>query len=258
MKLTLVLTGVIIAAAFAQTPLEFGIVQDLVGGTPRVSVYSIKTVSEGGVTSLQIAARAGVYFNCTRHAMITDTMTADQVLIDGQVCYSASIMNPIVEHLFTVVRNRMGIHGSGGITSLQVDLITSDEMGWISVTIPLSRVDSLLAGSLTHLDFWAQTPVREIEVGTLGFPVINESPLPELHGAPDIPERISMVTSESGCAWKSLVFPGWGQMCAGEGLPWVNFIIEAGGVALLFSEDYREAGIGILSVNHLISFTDLL
>ena len=258
MKLSIVITAFLIAAALAQTPLEFGIVQDLVGGTPRISVYSIKTVSEDGVTSLQIAARAGINFNCTRHAMITDTMTADQVLIDGQVCYSASIVNPVVDQLFTVIRNRMGIHGSGGISSFQVDLITSDEMGWISVEVPLSRVDSLLEGSLTHLDFWAETPVREIEVGTLGFPVLNESPLPELHGAPGIPVQMTVVTEQPGCAWKSLILPGWGQMCSGEGLPLVNILVEAGGAALLFTEDYREAGIGILSVNHLISFTDLL
>lgn len=257
MKFTLIITVLFIAVASAQTPLEFGIVQDLVGGAPRISVYSIKTVTEDNTTTLQIAARAGVNFNCTRHAMITDTMRSDQVIIDGQVCYSASILNPVVEQLFSVIRNRMGIHGSGGISSFQVDLITPDEMGWISVAVPLSRVDSLLEGSITHLDFWAVTPVREIEVGTLGFPVVNESPLPELHGAPAIPVQMEVVT-EAGCPWKSLILPGWGQMCSGEGIPLVNIMIEAGGAALLFTEDYREAGIGILSVNHLISFTDLL
>ncbi len=258
MKSYIILTVFLAASALAQTPLEFGIVQDLVGGTPRVSVYSIKTVSEDGITSLQIAARAGIQFNCTRHAMITDTMTSDRVLIDGQVCYSASIINSVVEQIFTVIRNRMGVHGSGGISSFQVDLITWDEMGWISVEVPLSRVDSLLDGSLTHLDFWAETPVREIEVGTLGFPVLNESPLPELHGAPDIPAEIQVAAEQSSCAWKSLILPGWGQMCSDEGLPLMNFLVEAGGIALIFTGDYREAGIGILSVNHLISFTDLL
>lgn len=247
-----------LASAAAQTPLEFGIVQDMIGGTPRISVFSIKTVTEQGTTSLQIAARAGVQFNCTRHAMLTDTMIADQVVIDGQVCYSASIINPVIEQFFTVIRNRMGIHGSGGISQFQVDLITQDEMGWISVVVPVSRVDSLLAGTMSHMDFWSATPVREVEVGTLGFPVTNESPLPELHGAPAVPVQIAGAVRNSNCAWKSLLVPGWGQMCSGEGLPLVNIIAEIGGVALLFTEDYRETGIGILTVNHLVSFTDLL
>jgi len=258
LKLSLLLVTILLTLAFAQTPLEFGIVQDLVGGTPRISVFSIKTISSGGVTTLQIAARAGIQFNCTRHSMLTDTVIADQVLIDGQISYSTSIINPVVEQFFTAIRNRMSIHGSGGISMFQVDLITSDEMGWISVVVPVSRVDSLLAGTLSHIDFWAVTPVREVEVGTLGFPVTNESPLPELHGAPVIPVQIAAAAARPNCAWKSLLLPGWGQMCSGEGLPLVNILAEIGGAALVFTDDYREAGIGILAVNHLISFTDLL
>lgn len=258
MKFSLLITVLLITAASAQTPLEFGIVQDLVGGTPRISVYSIKTVTADNETTLQIAARAGIRFDCSRHSMLTDTVIADQVVIEGQVSYSASIINPVVEQLFSVIRNRMGIHGSSGISRFQIDLITQDEMGWISVSVPLSRVDSLLEGSLAHMDFWAETPVREIEVGTLGFPVTNESPLPELHGAPVIPAQLEPLAGEPACAWKSLVLPGWGQMCSGEGLPVFNLIAEAGGIALLFTEDYMEAGIGVLAVNHLISFSDLL
>lgn len=248
----------LITAAAAQTPLEFGIVQDLVGGTPRISIYSIKTTTGDGTTTLQIAARAGVQFTCTRHSLLTDTMAADQVMLNGQVCYSASIVNSVVEHLFSVIRNRMSIHGTGGITFFQVDLITSDEMGWISVSVPVSRVDDLLNNTISHTDFWAMTPVREIEVGTMGYPVLNESPLPELHGAPGLPVQMEAAVAETGSAWKSLVFPGWGQISSGEGLPLVNIIAEIGGAALLFTDDYRDAGIGILVVNHLISFTDLL
>ncbi len=258
MRLSLMTAGLIIAGAVAQTPLEFGIVQDLVGGTPRVSVYSIKTVSEQGVTTLQIAARSGIEFNCTRHTMLADSTTGSEVLIRGQVSYSASIVTPVIEHFFSTVRRNMATHGSGGIQRFQVDLITPDEMGWISVTVPLSRVDSLLEGSLSHMDFWALTPVREVEVGTLGFPVSNESPLPELRGAPALPEAVQAAVREGNCAWKSLLLPGWGQACSGRGLPLVNILAEAAGAVLLITGDFPEAGIGILAVNHLISFTDLL
>ncbi len=168
MRFSLLFTGLLLSWAVAQTPLEFGIVQDLVGGTPRVSVYSIKTVSEQGVRTLQIAARSGIQFNCTRHTMLADSLTGSEVMIRGQVSYSASIMTPLIEHFFSTIRENMAVHGSGGIEQFQVDLITADEMGWISVTVPLARVDSLLQGSLDHLSFWAMTPVREVEVGTLG------------------------------------------------------------------------------------------
>lgn len=259
MRLTLILAAVIAALSAAQTPLEFGIVQDMVGGDPPISVYSIKTVNEDGSTVLQIAARAGVQFNCTRHSMLADTSYAGTVFIQGQVSYTASLMSPVIERFFSVIRNRMDIHGSGGISVLKVDLITPDEMGWLAVTVPLSRVDSLLQGSMTPIDFWSATPVREIEVGTMGHPVVNESPLPELHGSPAYPlEVIEETSGGENCAWKSLILPGWGQISCGEGLPAANIIAEIAGAVLLFTDDYTEAGIGILAVNHLVSFADLL
>ena len=258
MRISLTTIFVLATVILAQTPLEFGIVRDLVGGTPRVSVFSIKTRSVDGENTLQIAARAGITFDCTRHTMLTDSMSSTDVLIEGQICYTASIMKPTVEHFFTVIRGNMSTFGSGGITRLQVDLITFDEMGWISVMIPLSRVDSLLEGSLTHLEFWAMTPVREVEVGTGGFPVINDSPLPELHGAPIETLFTEVVEQEGNHAWKSLILPGWGQISSGRGLPIVNILAEIGGAALLFTDDYTEVGMGVLALNHLISFSDLL
>lgn len=258
MKLSLFIILILAVLALAQTPLEFGIVQDLVGGTPRISVFSIKTVSLDGAVTLQIAIRAGILMDCTRHSMLVDTMTASDVLIDGQINYSASLMIPVVEHFFTVIKRNMAEFGAGGISRIQADLITSDEMGWISVNVPLSRVDSLLAGEMSHIDFWAVTPLREVEVGTLGFPVANASPLPDLHGAPAVQGIVPVSEVHGNCAWKSLILPGWGQMCSGSGLPVVNILAEIGGAALLFTDDYREAGIGIISLNHLISFTDLL
>ncbi len=258
MRLTLVALFFITAFMMAQTPLEFAIVRDLVGGTPRVSVFSIKTRNVDGENTLQISARAGIQFDCTRHTMLIDSMTGTDVLVDGQICYSASIMKPAIEQFFTVIRNNMASLGSGGITQFQIELVTFDEMGWISVVIPLSRVDSLLAGSMTHLEFWAKTSVMEVEVGTGGFPVSNESPLPELHGAPVSAVLLELEQPERNHAWKSLVLPGWGQMSSSTGIPVINILAEIGGAALLFTEDYREVGIGILGINHLISFSDLL
>lgn len=258
MKTTLLLFLLLVSFAHAQTPLEFGIVQDLVGGSPRISVFSIKTRTEGSQTLLHIAAKSGIQFDCNRHVMIVDSMTSSEVLIEGQISYTASIMKPTLEHFFTVIRQNMNVHGSGGITHLKVELITYDEMGWISVTIPLSRVDSLLAGQLTHLDFWAQTPIQEVEIGTGGVPVSNESPLPELHGAPQLEIIQEVIQQQNNQAWKSLILPGWGQLSSGEGLPFVNILVEIGGAALLFTDDYQEVGIGILGVNHIISFSDLL
>ncbi len=260
MRIALISLIILSTVLLAQTPLEFGIVRDLVGGTPRISVFSIKTRNIDGENTLQIAARAGVQFDCTRHSMLIDSMTYSDVLVNGQINYSASISKSTLEHFFTVIRENMNSSGGGGISQFHVELITSDEMGWISVVAPLSRVDSLLDGSMTHLQFWAMTPVNEVEVGTGGFAVANESPLPDLHGAPDVPvvADIVMYQPSSVHAWKSLILPGWGQMASGEGMPLVNILTEIGGAALLFTEDYREVGIGVLAVNHLISFSDLL
>ena len=243
---------------FAQTPLEFGIVRDLVGGTPGISVFSIKTRSIDGENTLQIAARAGIQFDCTRHSMLIDSMTYSDVLINGQINYSGSISKSTLEHFFSVIRQNMISIGGGGITQFQIELITVDEMGWISVDAPLSRVDSLLDGSMTHLEFWAMTQVKEVEIGTGGFAVANESPLPDLHGAPVAQIQVEVLSEEDNHAWKSFILPGWGQYSSGTGIPVINILAEIGGAALLFTDDYNEVGIGVLAVNHLISFTDLL
>ncbi len=258
MRLSIAAVTVVCVVAMAQTPLEFGIVRDLVGGTPHVSVFSIKTRDMDGETTLQIAARAAIQFDCTRHSMLTDTMTGTEVLMEGQISYSASIAKNTVEHFFTVIKDNMNSFGSGGITRFQVDLITADEMSWLSVTIPVARVDSLLDGSLSHLDFWSAIEVNEIEIGTGGTPVANESPLPELHRVPELPVAVVEVVQESNHPWKSLILPGWGQLSSGTGSGLVNILAEIGGAALLFTDEYSEVGIGILAVNHLISFSDLL
>lgn len=257
MRLSLTAMISLTVIMMAQTPLEFGIVRDLLEGTPRVSVFSIKTRNYDGENTLLIAARAGIQFDCSRHTMLIDSMTGTDVLVEGQICYSASIMKPAIEHLFTVIRENMAIHGGSGISQFQVELITFDEMGWISVIIPLSRVDSLLEGNLTHLEFWAITPVNEVEIGTGGFPVISASPLPELHSAPEATIFIEAAQHENH-AWKSLIFPGWGQMSCSTGIPIINILAEIGGVALVFTDDYSDVGIGVLALNHLISFSDLL
>ena len=258
MKIVLTVLIILSTVMLAQTPLEFGIVQDLVGGTPRISVFSIKTRNIDGENTLQIAARAGIQFDCTRHSMLIDSMTLTDVLVNGQINYCGSISKTTMEHFFTVIRQNMNSIGGGGITQFQVELITADEMGWISVAAPLSRVDSLLEGSMTHLEFWARTPVNEVEIGTGGFSVANESPLPDLHGTPDTRIQTEVFREDSNHAWKSLILPGWGQISSGSGIPVVNILAEIAGASLLFTDEYSEVGIGLLALNHLISFTDLL
>lgn len=112
--------------------------------------------------------------------------------------------------------------------------------------------------SLTHLEFWAKTPVNEVEVGTGGFPVVNASPLAALTVSHEVDSIIQLPVQQKNHAWKSLLLPGLGQISSGTGIPIVNILVEVAGVALMFTEDYSDVGIGVLAINHIISFSDLL
>jgi len=129
-------------------------------------------------------------------------------------------------------------------------------MSWIAIDCPISSVDSLLAGTLSHIDFWRQADLKELELGTallmtrMQFPGVPDFTPPE----PVViePEPIQRTASP----WKSLILPGWGQLDAGQGVGWINLLVEAGGVALIVSGE-KEAGIGIIGANHIVSFFDL-
>ena len=137
-------------------------------------------------------------------------------------------------------------------------LISHDDMSWVSIRCPIERTDSLIAGTISHMDFWNRTEVWELEIGTGGMAVTADAPtLIELYSPPvdTIPEPV--FDHASAHAWKSLVLPGWGQLSSGRGIGWVNLLVEAGGVALILTE-YEEAGAAVLGVNHIISFVDVL
>lgn len=257
MKYLLVLVP---ALLLAQTPLEFGIVDDLIRGEPYISPLSIKVLPGAplpGETTLRLSVRAGVVFSDEGAYYYMDSLP-DQVNLLGRLDYRGLITDDQVRRIFTVVRSNMRTHGSMGITRLEIDLVTPDDMGWLAFTTPVARVDSLLSGELSSFGFWDGAAVRQVQVGMAGFRVSNGFFDPTQ--VPEIPETVVVTEPyrSGGHAWKSLILPGWGQLSSGTGLPLVNLLAEAGGIALLFTDDYVNVGAGILAVNHLVSFTDLL
>jgi hypothetical protein len=248
------------ALLFAQTPLEFGIVDDLIRGEPYISPLSIKVMPGApvpGETTLLLAVRAGVVFSDEGAYYYMDSLP-DQVNLMGRLDFRGLITDGQIRRIFTVVRNNMRAHGAMGITRLEIDLVTPDDMGWLAFNAPLARVDSLLSGELSSFGFWDGAEVRRLQVGMSDFR-FNDGFFDPTQ-VPDIPETV-VITEPSrtaGHAWKSLILPGWGQFSSGAGLPLVNLLAEAGGIALLFTDDYVNVGAGVLAVNHLVSFTDLL
>jgi len=248
------------ALLLAQTPLEFGIVDDLIRGEPYISPLSIEILPGRplpGETTLRLAVRAGLAFSDEGTYFYMDSLPG-RVNLLGRVDYRGFISDDPVRRLFTVVRRNMGTHGSMGITGLEIELVTPDDTGWLRFTTSLARVDSLLAGELSDFGFWDGVTVREVQVGMADFR-LNSGPFDPTQ-VPEVPETLVIVEPRrtGGHAWKSLILPGWGQLSAGAGLPLANLLVEAGGIALLFSGDYVNVGAGILAVNHLVSFSDLL
>ncbi len=254
------ITLLVVAVLYAQTPLEFGIVDDLIRGDPYISPLSIKLVSghpSAGNTTLRMAVRAGVTFSDEGCFVFVDSI-GENVNLLGRTDYRGIISNEEVFRLITVVRNRMRTHGSSGITHLEMDFVTPDDMGWLSVGTSLARGDSLLSGSLSPYDFWNGAHLRQVQVGMADFSLRSG-----VFDATQVPETVAyqVIQAPAGTgshAWKSLVLPGWGQYSSGTGLPLINLLAEAGGIVLLLSDDYVKVGVGMLVLNHIISFTDLL
>lgn len=245
----------------AQTPLEFGIVDDLIRGEPYISPLSIKIVQgqpAPGNATLRMAVRAGVVFSDEGSFLFVDSL-AGEVNLLGRADYRGMISDEPVRRLFNVARSNMRTHGSSGITHFEIDFVTPDDMGWLSVRVPLTAVDSLLAGTMPSFQFWNGVSIIQVQVGMAEFPLrmgcFDPTQVPEAR----LLEVTQLAEPAGSHAWKSLLLPGWGQYSAGRGLPLVNLLAEAGGIALLvLSDDYSEVGIGVLVLNHLISFTDLL
>lgn len=242
----------------AQTPLEFGIIDDLIRGEPYVSPLSIKVVQgSAGNATLRMALRAGVVFSDEGSFIFVDSL-ADQVNLLGRADYRGLVDNASITRIFTVVRSNMRVHGTSGINRFAVDLVTPDDMGWIAIETDLARVDSLLEGTMSPYAFWNTVNIAQVQVGMADFPLSVG-----LFDATQVPDIVVSQVAETGAstgshAWKSLVLPGWGQYSAGTGLPLINILAEAAGIALLLSDDYLNVGVGVLALNHIISFTDLL
>lgn len=248
------------SALLAQTPLEFGIIDDLIRGEPYVSPLSIKVVQgspSAGNATLRMALRAGVVFADEGSFIFVDSL-GDQVNLLGRTDYRGLVDNASITQIFTVVRSNMRVHGNSGVTHLAIDLVTPDDMGWVTMETDIARVDSLLGGTLSAYAFWNTARITQVQVGMAGFPlnvgIFDATQIPDV----PLPQLVETRSSTGSHAWKSLLLPGWGQYSSGTGLPLINILAEVGGIALMLTDDYFNVGVGVLTLNHIISFTDLL
>ncbi len=252
---------IIVSLGVAQTPFEFAVVQELVGGQPFISIIRIKInsgVPESGRTTLELTTRAGMMMEGA-HAVFPDSSTADHVVFKGLVEYKAEIPVYTVDRIFSVISECMNRFPGMGITDLALDVVDTTDLSWIGIRCSIISIDSILDGTLSHEAFWQNAELREFEVGTACFPTEMRRPLiPEWSISGDIiPDGSGNVLTESSAQpWKSLLLPGWGQISAGRGIGWLNILVEAGGIALIVTGE-DETGIAVLGVNHFISFIDL-
>lgn len=246
------------SAALAQTPFEFAVVEDLIEGDPFISVLRIRTVPGlpvPGRTQLQLSTRAGLTL-VGESCIYPDSMTGSEVTFVGLAEYTAAVPTATLDRIFTVLRDCMGRFPGTGITDISLDVVSVDDMSWVSVECSRARMDSLLDGEVSHLDFWRSASLRELEVGTALFQTALRWPGAPTDYTPDLSVQDPVTTPRTTQPWKSLLLPGWGQLSAGEGVGWINLLVEAGGIALLLSDE-QEAGAAVLGVNHLVSFVDL-
>lgn len=247
--------------AMAQTPFEFAVVQELVGGEPFVSIIRIKInpgVPESGRTQLELTTRAGMIMQ-GEHSVFPDSSTPDYVVFSGLVEYKAQIPVYTINRVFTVLSDCMDRFPGTRITDLALDVVDTSDQSWIGIKCSIASMDSVLNGTLSHEAFWQNAELREFEVGTACFPTDMRRPLvPQWSIAGDsIPVSSAPESAAiSSQPWKSLLFPGWGQISAGRGIGWLNIAVEAGGIALIATGE-DETGIAVLGVNHFISFIDL-
>lgn len=251
---------ILVSLASAQTPFEFAVVQELVGGEPFISIIRIKINSgtpEPGHTQLELTSRAGMMMEGS-HAVYPDSSTPNYVQFSGLVEYTAQIPVFTVNRIFSVIADCMNRFPGMGITDLALDVVDTGDLSWIGIRCSIASMDSVLDGTLSHEIFWQNAELREFEVGTASFPTEMRRPIvPEWSIAGDIiPLDTESAIERSTQPWKSLLLPGWGQISAGRGIGWLNIIVEAGGIALIATGS-DETGIAVLSVNHIISFIDL-
>ncbi|MEN8209937.1 MAG: hypothetical protein ABFR50_11880 [Candidatus Fermentibacteria bacterium] len=259
MRFTLAIV-LLVSFASAQTPFEFAVVQELVGGEPFISIIRIQITSgmpEPGHTQLELTTRAGMMMQGS-HALYPDSSTQNYVHFEGIVEYSAKIPVFTISRIFSVISDCMDRFPGMGITDLALDVVDTSDLSWIGVKCSIESMDSVISGTLSHEEFWRNAELREFEVGTASFPTEMRRPIvPEWSLQEEIiPLDTEVAIERSAQPWKSLLFPGWGQLSAGRGIGWLNILVEAGGIALLATGE-DETGIAVLGVNHFISFIDL-
>lgn len=260
MRLISVFLLVFVCFAYAQTPFEFAIVQDLIGGEPFVSVIRIKInhgVPEPGRIQLQLTTRAGMIVE-GQHCVFPDSQVDGAVKFKGLLEYNASIPLYTLERVFSVISDCMNRFPNTRITDLSLDVVGAGDLSWIGIECEISSMKAVLDGTLSHLEFWQTARLREFEVGTVLIPTEFRQPgIPLCYTSPDTlamePDDDTAVSTQP---WKSLILPGWGQLSCGRGIGWLNLAVEAGGIALIAAGE-DETGLAVLSVNHFVSFIDL-
>lgn len=252
---------ILASLAIAQTPFEFAVVQELVGGEPFVSIIRIQInhgVPESGRTQLELTTRAGMIMQ-GEHSVYPDSSTSDYVVFSGLVEYQAQIPVYTINRIFSVLSDCMNRFPGMGITDFALDVVDTSDLSWIGIRCSIASIDSVLNGTLSHEAFWQNAELREFEVGTACFPTDMRRPLVPLWSITGDTAQVDTAIESAAVSsqpWKSLLFPGWGQISAGRGIGWLNIAVEAGGIALIATGE-DETGIAVLGVNHLISFIDL-
>ncbi len=249
------------SVASAQTPFEFAVVRQLIEGDPFVSVMRIDLVSGSpapGCNTVELSARAGLSISGEGHSVYADTVCDGRVTFAGQSLFRMDIYSSQFDRILQVLLEQSRAFPSTRVTHARLDVVSPDDMSWISITFPLTLADSLRSGLVAREAFWSLAEVTSLEVGTALFPLAFRPPLDFSMPESGTPVDVAVETRGSGGhAWKSLVLPGWGQIASGSGVGWLNLLVEACGIGL-YASGYEEEGLAVVGVNHIVSFMDLL
>ncbi|GEM_PF-440072 len=245
--------------AFGQTPFEFAVVEELVGGTPFVSVLRIEIehgVPGPGCRSLLLSTRAGMQVE-GEQSVYPGERSPGQLVLSGVVDYTARIPEGTLYRIFTVLADCIDRFPGTGLTHVSLDVVDVNDLGWVSLKFPVDWMDSVLAGNMNMEEFLEGSEISELEVGTALLP-LERGTLPEVVVVTEHVDTTAIVLSntERSQPWKSLLLPGWGQLSSDRGIGWLNLLVEAGGIALMVAKEY-ETGAVVLGVNHVVSFIDL-
>ncbi len=264
MRLTFLLSVLVVLAApsVAQTPFEFAIVEDLIRGEPFVSIIRIEissNVPEPGRRTLSLSARVGMTLD-GEVCVYPDSVTNTSLELSGDLLYTASVPRATLTRVLTVLNDCIGRFPSCGVTDLALDLVSVDDLSWLSLECPVSLADSFLAGAIDEAELLRMCSLSGMEIGSSGMQTLMATSCLSGYEPPAIStleEPVPEPVPQRGMAWRSLVLPGWGQLSTGRGAGWVNLLVEAGGIGLMVMGE-EEAGAAVLGVNHVVSFFDML